>query len=73
MKNNVREVRKHIGMSVAELARRSRTSRQTIHAVEDNKRKDISGTLMLSISGALNKPVETIFFAPVVLHEEQTM
>lgn len=71
MKNSVREVRQDIGMSVAELARRSKTSRQTIHAVEDNKRKDISGILMLSISNALRKPVEEIFFNHHVLHEEQ--
>lgn len=34
MKNKVKEYRTETGMSVAELARRAKTSRQTIHAIE---------------------------------------
>lgn len=71
MWNKVKEIRQDIGMSQAELARRSRTSRQTIHAVELNNGRSVSGELMLNISEALRKPVTDIFFTRRVMHEEQ--
>lgn len=72
MKNKVREVRVDIGMGVTELAKRAKTTRQTIHAIEDNPDKNVSGPLMLNISAALRKPVEQIFFTDDVIHEEHS-
>lgn len=71
MKNRVREIRKEIGMSISELARRAQTSRQTIHAIENMERKRIDGGLMFRISDALKRPEREIFFAVNVTHEEQ--
>lgn len=71
MENILREIREDIGMSISELARRSSTSRQTIHAIENGERKDISGSLLLKISEALKKDPRGIFFTKNVTHELQ--
>lgn len=69
MKNNkLREVRKEIGMSVAELARRAKTSRQTITNIELHNQEP-SGSLMIIISDVLNKDPREIFFIDTVIHE----
>lgn len=62
MKNTVNEMRKKRGMSVAELARRSNTSRQTIYAIENQKIKRVSGVLMFSIAESLDCGEREIFF-----------
>jgi putative transcriptional regulator len=69
MKNKVKEYRTETGMSVAELARRAKTSRQTIHAIEKGDRKNISGSLMFSIADALKRDERDIFFVDNVLQE----
>lgn len=66
MFNKLREVRRDEGMSVAELARRVNTSRQTIHAIESNSRKRIDGTLMFRIADALKRDEREIFFETAV-------
>lgn len=72
MRNKLREIRLDVGMSVAELARRARTSRQTIHAIEKHSRKEINGSLMFRIADALKRSEREIFFDEDVTHEEQT-
>jgi putative transcriptional regulator len=71
MKNKLRETRLDVGMSVSELARRSKTSRQTIHAIENHSRKSINGELMFRIADALKRDEREIFFTSNVKHEEQ--
>lgn len=68
--NRLREIRKDRGMSVAELARRATTSRQTITNIE-LKGQEPSGLLMISISEALNKDPREIFFKSNVTHVHQ--
>lgn len=71
LNNKLREIRKDIGMSVTELARRANTSRQTIHAIEKGEIKNVSGNLMFAIADALRKPEREIFFRNDVTHVEQ--
>lgn len=71
MENKLKEIRTEIGMSISELARRAKTSRQTIHAIEKGERKTINGTLMFAIADALKKDEREIFFSSSVTHEEQ--
>jgi putative transcriptional regulator len=68
--NRVKEVRKERGMSVAELARRSKTSRQTIYKIED-KNAVPNGLSMLLICEALGKEPKEIFFTKTVTHVKQ--
>lgn len=71
MKNKVKEYRTERGMSISELARRAKTSRQTIHAIEKGDRKNISGSLMFSIADVLKKDERDIFFVNDVTQELQ--
>lgn len=71
MKNNkLREVRTHRGMSISELARRSKTSRQTITNIELHGQMP-NGLLMMAICDALEKDPKEIFFRQDVTHDEQ--
>lgn len=72
MFNKLREIRIDEGMSVSELARRAKTSRQTIHAIENGSRKSVNGSLMFRIADALKRDEREIFFTRPVNHEEQT-
>lgn len=65
--NKLREVRQKVGMSISELARRSKTSRQTITNIELNGQEP-SVTLGLRIAKALNTDVIEIFFTDDVIH-----
>lgn len=73
--NRLREVRKEIGMSVSELARRSGASRQTITNIELHGQRPY-GDLMISIANALKKDPREIFFtndvSQVLQKEEST-
>lgn len=71
LNNKLREVRKRTGMSVAELARRSKTSRQTITNIELHGQVP-SGKLVLVIAETLNSDPRDIFFKQDVTHVEQT-
>ncbi len=66
MNNKLREVRKAVGLSVSELARRCNTSRQTITNIELHGQEP-SGAIMLAISNALNKDPREIFFVNSVI------
>lgn len=57
-------------MSVAELARRSETTRQTITNIELNGQAP-SGLLLITISEALEKDPRDIFFKTIVTHVHQ--
>ncbi|WP_054954991.1 helix-turn-helix transcriptional regulator [Paenibacillus dakarensis] len=70
LNNIVRKLRKERGMSVAELARRSNTSRQTITNIE-LKGQEPSGYLLISISEALERDPRDIFFKTSVTHVKQ--
>lgn len=60
MKNNIRSLRKEMGLRQEDLANRLGVTRQTIIAIENEK---YNPTLALAIKLArlLNKPVEEIF------------
>ncbi|WP_240793325.1 helix-turn-helix transcriptional regulator [Psychrobacillus vulpis] len=66
MTNNLREVRISIGMSLAELARRSGASRQTITNIELHGQEPAVG-LALSIASALRTDPYHIFFENYVM------
>ncbi|MEK3856589.1 helix-turn-helix transcriptional regulator [Cytobacillus sp. FSL H8-0458] len=65
--NKLREVRKEVGMPVSELARRVKTSRQTITNIELYGQVP-NGLLMIAICDVLKKNPKEIFFANDVLH-----
>lgn len=60
--NKVRGIRKEIGMPLSELARRAKTSRQTLTNIELYGQVP-NGLLMISICDVLKKQPNEIFFA----------
>jgi putative transcriptional regulator len=60
MKNRIRVLRAELNISQEELANQMGVSRQTIHAIENNKYAP-SLTLGMSISKFFNKTVEEVF------------
>lgn len=66
MYNRLREVRTDIGMPVSELARRAKTSRQTITNIELHNQIP-NGLLMISICEVLKKEPKEIFFGTNVI------
>lgn len=60
MKNNIREERLEKGMTQQALAETIGVSRQTIFAIETGKYIP-SAILVLKLSKALSKPVESLF------------
>lgn len=65
-KNKLRKVRNDVGMSLSELARRSKTSRQTITNIE-LKGQEPSVTLALRIAKVLKQDPYDIFFNDFVI------
>ncbi|MNI88781.1 helix-turn-helix protein [compost metagenome] len=65
--NRLRVIRKEIGMPISELARRAKTSRQTITNIELYGQVP-NGLLMISICEVLKKEPKDIFFADIVHH-----
>lgn len=65
-KNELRKIRKEVGMSLSELARRSKTSRQTITNIE-LKGQEPSVTLALRIARVLKRDPYDIFFNDFVI------
>ncbi|MCC5941818.1 MAG: helix-turn-helix transcriptional regulator [Balneolaceae bacterium] len=61
MKNNVRELRKQIKLTQAELASKLDVSRQTIHAIESGDYNP-STLLAIKLSNLFGKSVNEIFF-----------
>lgn len=71
MKNNkLRVIREDVGMSVSELARRAKVSRQTITNIELHGQIP-SAPLMFAIADALKRQEREIFFANHVTQELQ--
>lgn len=70
MDNKLREIRTEVGISLSELARRAKVSRQTITNIELHGQEP-SGLLMLAISHALNKDPREIFFTHSVIQDLQ--
>ena len=68
--NKLRDIREDVGMPVAELARRSGASRQTITNIELHGQEP-RGMHILTISAALKRDPREIFFVGNVSHEEQ--
>lgn len=64
--NNLREIRKDIGMPISELARRTDTSRQTITNIELHGQEP-SVTLALKIAKELCRDPYDIFFTTNVI------
>jgi putative transcriptional regulator len=60
MKNRIRVLRAEINISQEELANQMGVSRQTIHAIENNKYAP-SLTLGMRIAKLFNKAVEEVF------------
>ena len=60
MKNRIRVLRAEINISQEELANQMGVSRQTIHAIENNKYAP-SLTLGMKIAKFFNKAVEEVF------------
>lgn len=60
MKNRIKLLRAEIPISQEELAQQVGVSRQTIHAIENNKYAP-SLTLGMKIARLFNKPVEEVF------------
>lgn len=69
-KNELRKIRKEVGMSLSELARRSKTSRQTITNIE-LKGQEPSVTLALRIARVLKRDPYDIFFNDFVIQSLQ--
>lgn len=63
MENRVEQLRREIGLSQGEFAKRIRVSRQTVSSIE-NGRYNPSLELAFTISDFFGKPIEDIF-----LHE----
>ena len=62
MKLRIRELRQAKGVTQEELAERSGISRATIWALETNTEKVTTTKTLLSIAGALDVPVDDLFF-----------
>jgi putative transcriptional regulator len=60
MKNRIRELRARHRLSQADLGERLNVSRQTIHAIENDK-YDPSLSIAFLLSHIFNEPVEEIF------------
>lgn len=61
MKNAVRERRKEMGLSQAELAKKCGVSRQTVNAIENNK-YDPTLYLAFHLAGELSMTVDELFY-----------
>ncbi len=63
IKNKVRELRSHMGLTQEGLAEKLRVSRQTINAIE-NEKYNPSLELALKLGKVFNQPIEDIFILP---------
>jgi DNA-binding XRE family transcriptional regulator len=73
MKNRIDEIRKAMvpKKSISQLAKDSGISRQSLIDIISGEIKNPSGNAIFSISRALGKPVEEVFFIDSVLYAEQ--
>ena len=63
MENRIRELRKAAGLQQEDLARLLGVTRQTIHAIENNK-YDPTLTLAFHLAGVLGTTVDELFLGP---------
>ncbi len=63
MENNIRQLRKAVGLRQEDLAQALGVTRQTINAIENNKYDPTLG-LAMRLARLLNTPVEEIFHLP---------
>lgn len=63
MENRIRELRKAAGLRQEDLARLLGVTRQTIHAIENNK-YDPTLTLAFHLAGVLGTTVDELFLGP---------
>src|SRR5699024_5176515 len=68
--NNFKVISKESGMSIYELATRSKMSRFAITNIENGKSNPLASSIYY-ISSAIDKDVSEIFFDPSVNHELQ--
>ncbi|MFC4714059.1 helix-turn-helix transcriptional regulator [Planococcus dechangensis] len=68
--NNLKDIRIEIGMSIAELSRRSKVSRMTISKIENGESNPTIKTIV-ALSKVLKKSPNEIFFNVSVNHELQ--
>lgn len=68
--NNLKKQRLERGMSISELARRSKLNRMTIYNIENQKVIPNLETAM-AISSILGNKIDEIFFTQLVNHELQ--
>ncbi|MEK4025837.1 MULTISPECIES: helix-turn-helix transcriptional regulator [Sporosarcina] len=71
MSNKLRQFRKEVGMSLSELAKRAKTSRQTLTNIELHGQEP-GVYLALSIAEALKTDPREIFFENVVIQGLQS-
>ena len=60
MENKIRDLRKALGLSQEELAKRCKVSRQTINAIENNK-YDLTLALAFHLAQVLETTVDNLF------------
>ncbi|WP_174615247.1 helix-turn-helix transcriptional regulator [Virgibacillus ihumii] len=74
MDNKLRKIRNERGMSISELSRRTKISRQSITKIELHD-SEPSGITMLTISKALDRDPREIFFTGSVIQglQKQTV
>ena len=60
MENVIKEIRKQLGLSQEDLAKKCKVSRQTINAIENNK-YDPTLSLAFSLARELNTTVDRLF------------
>lgn len=63
MENKIRDLRKALGLSQEELAKRCKVSRQTINAIE-NKKYDPTLALAFHLAQVLETTVDNLFTPP---------
>ena len=63
MENKIRELRRELGISQEELAKRCGVSRQTVNAIENNK-YDPTLSLAFRLARELKITVDTLFVHP---------
>lgn len=60
MRNRIRELREESGLTQEELAKRLQVTRQTVHAIENDKYNPTLG-LAFKLSRLFNRSIEEIF------------
>ena len=71
MNNHLRKKREELNLTQEELARKSKVSRQTISAIENNQLENIESKTMLKLAIALSCDVGDIFFRENVVFTQQ--